>query len=353
MEKILTIIIPSYNMEHYLDSCCKSLLVSETILNKIEVIIVNDGSKDNTSSIAHKYQNEYKNTFVVIDKQNGNYGSCINIGLKNAHGKYIKVLDADDTFKTENFEEYITLLEKNDVDLILSDFIGVDPDGNALFNISYPFEKEIIQSIEVFPDNIVDSFAMHAIAYKTENLKRIAYFQSEGISYTDQEWIFTPMITVKNFIYYNKPLYLYLIGRAGQTMSTEALKKNAGQGMKIAKKIIKDYLSNYEKITNESILYIQNKLYERCATQYKQYIIDYRKFVDFNDLKELDNIIKNDLIDIYTRLDNLKGINSFPYVTEWRKHFSNKTIRFKIFYFSLFCYNILKKIFHFIKGKKN
>jgi len=141
MNKILTIIIPSYNMEKYLDNCCKSLLLSENILKKIEIIIVNDGSKDNTSVIAHEYQNKYPDSFFVIDKQNGNYGSCINIGLKNAHGKYIKILDADDTFKTENFENYIKLLEENDVDLIISDFIGIGPDGNEIFTIKYPFVK--------------------------------------------------------------------------------------------------------------------------------------------------------------------------------------------------------------------
>ena len=83
-------------MEKYLNKCLDSLIVEN--MNLLEVLIINDGSKDNSSNIAHVYENKYPNTFRVIDKENGNYGSCINRGIKEAKGKYIKVLDADDSF---------------------------------------------------------------------------------------------------------------------------------------------------------------------------------------------------------------------------------------------------------------
>lgn len=89
MEKILSIVIPTYNMEDLLSKCLSSLIVKNH-LDMLEVLVVNDGSKDLSSEIAHQFEKENPDTFRVIDKENGNYGSCVNRGLKEAKGKYIK-----------------------------------------------------------------------------------------------------------------------------------------------------------------------------------------------------------------------------------------------------------------------
>ena len=98
MDKLLTIVIPSYNMEKYLDRCLSSLIVSDEKMQCLEVLVINDGSKDRTSEIAHTYEERFPGTFRVVDKENGHYGSCVNRGLKEARGTFIKVLDADDYF---------------------------------------------------------------------------------------------------------------------------------------------------------------------------------------------------------------------------------------------------------------
>ena len=125
MEKLLTIVVPAYNMEKYLSYCLDSLCVNQ---DNLEVLVINDGSKDTTSDIAHQYMEQYPHIFRVIDKANGNYGSCVNRGLTEAKGKYIKILDADDSFDTENFKDFLAFLEKTDADLVLSDFAVVDPE---------------------------------------------------------------------------------------------------------------------------------------------------------------------------------------------------------------------------------
>ena len=122
MEKILTIVIPTYNMQDYLRRCLDSLIVPEEQMMQLEVLVVNDGSKDNSSAIAHEYQDKYPGTFRVIDKENGNYGSCVNRGLKEASGKYIKILDADDWFDNDTLAQYLIYLTALDVDLVLTDF---------------------------------------------------------------------------------------------------------------------------------------------------------------------------------------------------------------------------------------
>ena len=120
MNKILTIIIPTYNMEKYLRRCLDSLIIDEEGMKQLEVLVINDGSKDSSSQIAHEYQDKYPDTYRVIDKENGNYGSCINRGLKEATGKYVKVLDSDDTYDNHSLVEYLQTLNTIDVDIIVT-----------------------------------------------------------------------------------------------------------------------------------------------------------------------------------------------------------------------------------------
>ena len=84
--KALTLIVPSYNMEKYLAKCCESVVVTPELMERLEVIVVNDGSTDKTSEIAHSFERRYPGTFRVIDKENGHYGSCVNRGLAEAKG---------------------------------------------------------------------------------------------------------------------------------------------------------------------------------------------------------------------------------------------------------------------------
>lgn len=97
--KLLSIIIPTYNMEKYLDKCISSLTdIDASLLELLDILIIDDGSKDSSLSIANDYQRRFSNSIRVFDKSNGNYGSCVNMGLSHATGKYVKILDADDYF---------------------------------------------------------------------------------------------------------------------------------------------------------------------------------------------------------------------------------------------------------------
>ena len=137
MQKLLTIVIPTYNMQDYLHRCLDSLVLKdEQLMSQLEVLVINDGSKDNSSAIGHEYETKFPNTFRVIDKENGNYGSCVNRGLKEATGKYIKVLDADDWFDTDEFVKYLAELLKVDADLVLTDYSIVDA-GSMSASVAY------------------------------------------------------------------------------------------------------------------------------------------------------------------------------------------------------------------------
>ena len=123
---VLSVIIPSYNVEAYLRHTVFSILDQENA-HKIEVIIINDGSKDNTLQIANELKEKYsingRSLIRVIDKENGGHGSTINVGIKEARGKYIKIVDGDDTLDSEEFAKLINILENEDSDIVLNDYI--------------------------------------------------------------------------------------------------------------------------------------------------------------------------------------------------------------------------------------
>ena len=95
MEKLLTISVAAYNVDNYLDQLMQSVIEAD-VMDALEVLIVNDGSKDGTAAKALSYQQQYPASVRLIDKENGGHGSTINCGIREAKGKYFRALDGDD-----------------------------------------------------------------------------------------------------------------------------------------------------------------------------------------------------------------------------------------------------------------
>ena len=114
MDKALTIIIPAYNVSQYIEQGLDSLISDMNILPLLDIIVVNDGSNDDTLSKTYTYCKRFKESISVIDKANGGHGSVINVGIKAAKGKYIKVLDGDDWVKQEGLKELVEYIKKTE-----------------------------------------------------------------------------------------------------------------------------------------------------------------------------------------------------------------------------------------------
>lgn len=264
--KILSVIIPSYNMEAYLPKCLSSLVVDDPqLLQTLDVIVVNDGSKDRTSEIAHAFAAKHPGVFRVVDKHNGHYGSCVNEGLKIAKGEYVKVLDADDYHDKPVFEEYLRFLrdigvreDKEQIDFVLSDFEKEMPDGHSVGRGHFPFAYDQVVTADMI--NLRTSALMaHSFAYRLDMLKSVRYRQSEGIPYTDTEWCFHPMMTVRKGLYFPKVVYHYLLGREGQSIALTAWVKNFGAMERILARMIAAYDQHRENNTN-NVLYLKRQL---------------------------------------------------------------------------------------------
>lgn len=316
MNKILSIIIPTYNMEEYLKRCLESLVLPvQSLMNSLEVLVIIDGATDNSSSIAHQYQDKYPETFRVFDKENGNYGSCINRGLKEATGKYIRILDADDSFNKENFARFLQILSSIDADLILSDYNLVDNKGNILERRSFDLETMITTDI-VKVLKPVSELEMHAITYRRQILLDINYYQTEGISYTDTEWAFIPLMAVNTVCYVNLQIYNYLVGRPGQTMDISVLRKSMPQMMTVYKRLMQIYKSSHLDAHKNSILF-DHRIDGFVERTYGQTL--YNKVLDKNELKRLDDMVKKYKPVLYEALENLND-GYVWYVKQWRRH---------------------------------
>lgn len=300
-------------MEKYLKKCLDSLIVEN--MDLLEVLVVNDGSKDNSSKIAHEYEEKYPNTFRVIDKENGNYGSCINRGLAEAKGKYVKVLDADDCFDVNNFNKYLSFLQENDVDLVLNDFLVVDENDCPKYVHRYNLKAfEILNFYQMFiNEEIKFSLQMHGVAYKRENLLALNYKQTEGISYTDQEWVFTPMTKVKTGIYFDKIIYKYLVGRSGQTVEKAIIKKHSNQLGIVISSLLDKYKENK---CFEYDSYFFNQLNTQMYIYPKGLLED---SFDLETLKMLDKKIKEKCPKLYYITGDISSCR-IKYIHYWRSH---------------------------------
>ena len=319
MNKTLSIIIPTYNMEKYLHKCLDSLIVSDENMKQLEVLVINDGSKDSSSKIGHEYEAKFPQTFRVIDKENGNYGSCINRGLKEATGKYVKVLDADDYYDVTVFNRFIAFLENKDVDLVINEYCIFDENDIITECYSFNLPIERVFDLDEFPDFMSTWLWHHGITYRTQMLQDMKYQQTEGISYTDDEWIFKPMVHVKRVFYFPERLYYYLRGREGQTFDPKVLKKSLGNKIIVARSMLEYYNMVTSNETVQLPRYCYLKLKQRLIVLYN-YIITKQYTEECNTmLAELDKAMANLAPSVYQDLNLVSNRFGQKYINKWRK----------------------------------
>ena len=277
--KLLSIIVPAYNMEAYLPQCVESILRTPS-LAAVEIVVVNDGSKDRTLRIARQYAERYADTVRVIDKPNGNYGSTINAALKVVQGEYVKILDADDRFEGSRVAEFLAFLKKmQGVDMVVTPFIEVDKrrEHRVEYNIYgkkvYEYGKSY-DAEKVFADGAIRFFAMHGVCYRTELLRKMNYRQSEGVSYTDQEWVFFPLFRVKTIAFADIPLYRYNVAREGQTMDVRVQMRSLAQLVAVTEGMARYFVASSKMVrTPQRMAFLRNIVADRIRIVFRKYLL--------------------------------------------------------------------------------
>ena len=280
--KYISFAIPSYNSEDYMSHAIESILPGG---EDVEIIVVNDGSKDGTSEIAHEYKNKYPNIVRVVDKDNGGHGDAVNSGLSHATGKYFKVVDSDDWVDEDSLHkilEFLKELEEEDkeIDMLISNYVYEKEGAAHKKCIHY---RNVLPQDEVFTWDDVGRFRldqyilMHSVIYRTSMLKLSQMTLPKHTFYVDNIYVYYPLPYVRKIYYLDVDFYRYCIGREDQSVNEKVMISRIDQQIFVTKTMIdmyhlknisskklRHYMVNYLAImmTVSSILMIRSKKQE-------------------------------------------------------------------------------------------
>lgn len=303
--KLLSVAIPSYNSENYLRNCIESLLPGG---EDVEIIVVNDGSKDGTAAIADEYANKYPTIVKAVHQENGGHGEAVNAGLRNATGLYYKVVDSDDWVNKEAYLKILNALSElvksdNMVDMFISNYV-YEKEGKK--------RKKVMQYRTAFPIDQVFTWddvkflhvgqyiLMHSVIYRTQMLKDCGLELPKHTFYVDNIYVYHPLPYVKKMYYMDVNFYRYYIGRTDQSVNEKVMIGRIDQQLRVNKILIDDcdvwkiknkklrnYMLSYLEImmTVSSILAIRSKQPENLAK--KKELWQYLKAKDIRSYKKI------------------------------------------------------------------
>lgn len=239
-----------------MEKCIQSLLVGG---DDVEIIIVDDGSKDATPEIADKYQKRFPNIVRAIHKENGGHGSAVNAGIANATGMFFKVVDSDDWVDESVFLQVLDRLRElalgdDIIDLFIANFV-YDKDGAK--------HKKVMKYTSMFPVEKVFGWSdvklitkghyllMHSVIYRTQVLRKCELQLPEHTFYVDNIYVYHPLPYVKKMYYMDVDLYHYYIGRDDQSVNESVMIGRIDQQLKVNRIMIEDY--DLWKISNKKL----------------------------------------------------------------------------------------------------
>lgn len=242
--KLLSVAIPCYNSEAYMEKCIDSVLTGG---KDVEIIIVDDGSSDRTGEIADAYANMYPDIVKAIHQVNGGHGAAVNTGLRNATGMYFKVVDSDDWLDRDS---YIRVLRRLHTLVKLKNL----PD---MFLANYVYEKEGVRHKTVmrqtgFPKECMFTWndirhifkghyiLMHSVIYRTEMLRECGLELPEHTFYVDNIYVYKPLPYVKKIYYMDVDLYRYYIGRQDQSVNEKTMIRRIDQQIRVNQIMVHD-----------------------------------------------------------------------------------------------------------------
>ena len=277
--KYISFAIPCYNSQEYMAHAIETILTGG---EDVEIIIVNDGSKDNTSKIGHEYAEKYPDIIRVIDKENGGHGDAVNYGLANAEGKYFKVVDSDDWVNTESLQNILNVLKKmeehgEEVDMLIANYVYEKEGASHKKVIHYRNvlpQNQIFKWTDVGRFHIDQYILMHSVIYRTDMLKLCQLTLPKHTFYVDNIYVYYPLPHVRKMYYMDEDFYRYYIGREDQSVNEKVMIKRVDQQIfvtrtmidmyqmrQISNKKLRAYMEKYLAImmTVSSILCIRSK----------------------------------------------------------------------------------------------
>jgi len=235
---LLSVVVPAYNTERYLENCVRTLLESG---DGIEILIVNDGSKDGTASLAESLRAERPEVIRVFHQENAGHGGAVNTGIQNANGAFIKVVDSDDWVNPQALRQVVDQLrafenEGTKVDMVLANFM-YDKVGET--------HKKIMHYRGVIPQDRIITWEemkrfsagkyilMHSVIYSRDVLRRCRLELPKHTFYVDNLFVYLPIPYVGSLYYMDLCVYHYFIGREDQSVNEKNMMRRIDQQLRV------------------------------------------------------------------------------------------------------------------------
>lgn len=230
MSKLLSVSVASYNVEKTLGKALDSMTTPE-ILPRVEVFIVDDGAKDGTAALAQTYVDRYPDSFTLIRKENGGYGSTINASIARATGKYFRVLDGDDWFDAAALNTLLNALEGLDADIVLTTgYLEVYESGGEQ-EIRIDLAPGTYEGFDILQGE--KSIGHHRTTFRTECLRKSGWTPLlEHCFYTDEQYMFQGLCKAESIAVVEACPYCYRLGSAGQSVSVEGYARHYKDGLR-------------------------------------------------------------------------------------------------------------------------
>ena len=228
--KLLTVVVPVYKVEPYIDKCLSSLILEDpALMDALEVIIVNDGTPDRSAEMSREFVKRYPATFRQIDKENGGHGSAWNVGLEEATGKYLRFIDSDDWLT--NLDRLMRDLRNCDADIVMNPYYRVKVPENQIELMGIPIEPGIVMTIVESKwgssDRGLNLRYFWHFTYKTGILKPLLPLFAEKVMFDDAILTWASLVHGRTIVAFDYGVYNYLLGRPGQSMSDTQKRKGA------------------------------------------------------------------------------------------------------------------------------
>ena len=244
--KYISFTIPSYNSQDYMRHVIDNLVA---VGDDIEVIIVNDGSKDDTGKIADEYQKKYPTIVKAIQKENGGHGSGVMAGIRNASGIFYKVVDSDDWVETKDVIDMLNLIKKHiaegeEIDLYITNYVYEHASDKSQFVMHYRkcLPPETVFTWEEMKHVKLETvFLMHSLMYRLDKLKQSGMELPNHTFYVDDIYAYTPLPHMKKMFYHDLDFYHYFIGRDDQSINYGTMCKRYEQQMRVFKIMFSSY----------------------------------------------------------------------------------------------------------------
>lgn len=288
--RVLSVAIPCYNSQEYMKHAIETLLTGG---EDVEIIIVNDGSKDNTQAIAEEYAARYPGQVLAVSQENGGHGEAVNTGLKYATGLYYKVVDSDDWVDEKAF---LKLLQ------VMKDYIAKNQRVD-MYLANYVYEKvalnkqKVIKYTGIFPQNRIFGWdeigrfgqsqyvIMHSVFYRTQMLKDCGLKLPKHTFYVDNIFVYYPLPFVKSMVYVDVDLYRYFIGREDQSVNEKVMMGRMDQQLRVTRQMIDQ--TSISQIKEEKLRKYMVKYMTMMMTICTVFLLKRGQEKDRKDLKEI------------------------------------------------------------------